>query len=181
MNIFALHPDARTSAQYHCDQHLHKMILESAQMLSTVIQQECSTFGSSPPPGLYFESYPKHPCNLWLKQGTANIAWLICLATSLENIRINLNAPPHDSMSVINTAIQYYELTSADILTAIPNNFIFCGPLTISWLPSKTVHEKYHLYYQRKAEQWASGQGLTRPRQMSYKGRPAPKFMEGYI
>lgn len=35
MNIFVLHPTPRISAQYHCDKHVVKMILEYAQMLST--------------------------------------------------------------------------------------------------------------------------------------------------
>ena len=35
MNIFYLHEDPQVSAKMHCDKHVVKMILESAQMLST--------------------------------------------------------------------------------------------------------------------------------------------------
>lgn len=35
MNIFVLDPNPAIAASLHCDQHLHKMILESAQMVST--------------------------------------------------------------------------------------------------------------------------------------------------
>ena len=35
MNIFYLHSDPRTCAEYHCDKHVVKMILEYAQLLST--------------------------------------------------------------------------------------------------------------------------------------------------
>jgi hypothetical protein len=35
MNIFYLDHDPQTAAQYHCDKHVVKMILESAQLLST--------------------------------------------------------------------------------------------------------------------------------------------------
>ena len=35
MNIFILHEDPIKSAQYQCDKHVVKMIVESAQMLST--------------------------------------------------------------------------------------------------------------------------------------------------
>ena len=33
MNIFFLHRDPRIAARYHCDKHVIKMIIESAQML----------------------------------------------------------------------------------------------------------------------------------------------------
>lgn len=35
MNIFFLDRDVRKAAEYHCDKHVVKMILESAQLLST--------------------------------------------------------------------------------------------------------------------------------------------------
>ena len=35
MNIFYLHPIAKICAVYHSDKHVCKMIIESAQMLST--------------------------------------------------------------------------------------------------------------------------------------------------
>ena len=35
MNIFYLDRDEQKAAQYHCDKHVVKMILESAQLLST--------------------------------------------------------------------------------------------------------------------------------------------------
>ena len=35
MNIFALSPVPEVAAKWHCDKHVVKMILESAQMLST--------------------------------------------------------------------------------------------------------------------------------------------------
>ena len=36
MNIFVLHDDPVLAAQDQCDKHVVKMIVESAQMLSTV-------------------------------------------------------------------------------------------------------------------------------------------------
>ena len=35
MNIFVLHEDPITAAKHHCDKHVVKMILESAQLLCT--------------------------------------------------------------------------------------------------------------------------------------------------
>ena len=36
MNIFILDSNLERNAEYHCDQHVNKMILEAAQMLCTV-------------------------------------------------------------------------------------------------------------------------------------------------
>ena len=35
MNIFYLHKDPDICAEYHCDKHVLKMIIEYAQLLST--------------------------------------------------------------------------------------------------------------------------------------------------
>ena len=39
MNIFHLHKDPKICAKYHCDKHVVKMILETAQMLSTAYRR----------------------------------------------------------------------------------------------------------------------------------------------
>ena len=38
MNIFFIHKEPRQAARWQCDKHVVKMILESAQMLSTVLR-----------------------------------------------------------------------------------------------------------------------------------------------
>ena len=40
MNIFILDNDIEQCARYHCDQHVGKMILESAQLLCTALNQK---------------------------------------------------------------------------------------------------------------------------------------------
>ena len=39
MNIFFLHEEPDVSAEYLCDKHVPKMLLETCQMLSTAIQK----------------------------------------------------------------------------------------------------------------------------------------------
>ena len=38
MNIFVLDNEVEKCAEYHCDKHVIKMILESAQMMSAVVR-----------------------------------------------------------------------------------------------------------------------------------------------
>lgn len=73
MNIFVLDTNPKLAAKYHCDQHVVKMILESAQMLSTVIGHG------------YKPTHVNHPCTVWLRQSQSNCQWLIELACHLNN------------------------------------------------------------------------------------------------
>lgn len=69
MNIFVLSEDPVEAAQYQCDRHAVKMVLESGQMLATV----CHQHGIAAPIKM---THPKHPCTLWAGEAAENYAWL---------------------------------------------------------------------------------------------------------
>jgi hypothetical protein len=77
MNIFVLDEEPRTCAEYHCDKHVVKMILETAQMMCTVLNE----LGHNTP---YKSTHSKHPCTLWLKQSLANYNWTLRLVKYLN-------------------------------------------------------------------------------------------------
>ena len=77
MNIFILDRNIKTCARYHADQHVVKMILESAQMLCTVVNRN----GGRAP---YKSTHPKHPCTLWTGRSLSNWRWLRRLALALN-------------------------------------------------------------------------------------------------
>lgn len=72
MNIFALSEDPQEAAQMQCDKHVVKMVLESAQMLSTIHHQYSSRSRSF----VYKPTHAKHPCTLWAGENAANYHWL---------------------------------------------------------------------------------------------------------
>ena len=78
MNIFVLDTDVRKCARYHADRHVVKMILESAQMLCTVLYQQ----GIAAP---YRPTHARHPCTLWAGQSLKNWLWLQKLALALND------------------------------------------------------------------------------------------------
>jgi hypothetical protein len=78
VNIFVLDQDIRTCARYHADQHVVKMILESAQMLCTVINE---AGGKAP----YKATHVNHPCTRWVGQSLSNWLWLQRLALALND------------------------------------------------------------------------------------------------
>ena len=72
MNIFVLDDNPWCAAFAHCDKHVPKMILESAQMLSTVLG------------GPYRPTHKNHPCTLWVAESRTNAQWLWSLADGLN-------------------------------------------------------------------------------------------------
>ena len=78
MNIFYLHEKPYPCAVMHCDKHVVKMVLESAQMLSTAHRildgDEFADRNS-----LYKAAHVKHPSSIWVRQSAKNYQWLVDL------------------------------------------------------------------------------------------------------
>ena len=92
MNIFALSSVPEVAARWHCDKHVVKMILESAQMLSTahrvldgmeerrssVSGKTMSRYWELPDDRenkLYKAVHMKHPSTLWTMESHMNYKW----------------------------------------------------------------------------------------------------------
>lgn len=93
MNIFILSKDPVEAAQLQCDKHVVKMIVESAQMLSTAhrmldgyVEKRPSKSGKrmvnywvhpiqNMEDNLYKAVHHGHPCTVWTMQTNANYEW----------------------------------------------------------------------------------------------------------
>lgn len=98
MNIFVLDEDPKTCAEYHCDKHVNKLALESAQMLSIPHNINCKPikFGGIPV-APYRSGMPlvtktgkirvgahvNHPCSVWARTSINNYKWLLELGFEL--------------------------------------------------------------------------------------------------
>lgn len=82
MNIFVLDYNPIIAAQYHVDRHVIKMILESAQMLSTAYRYYNPDV---PDWHCYKSTHENHPCTLWVKKSKANAEWLKQLMFALHD------------------------------------------------------------------------------------------------
>lgn len=80
MNIFVLDTCPITSAQYMCDKHIPKMIVESFQMLSTALH--INGIGTD---DIYKPAFQHHPCTIWAAHSGRNWAWLYWHASELLN------------------------------------------------------------------------------------------------
>ena len=78
MNIFFLDNDIRKCAQYHCDKHVVKMILETAQLLCGVHHMTPQVAPQVP----YKLSHKNHPCAIWTRESLTN--YLVLCELGLE-------------------------------------------------------------------------------------------------
>lgn len=89
MNIFYLDKSPRLAAEYHCDKHVVKMILESAQMLSTAHRmlegkpEEKGILYGIKDSTLYKITHPNHPSSIWARSSADNYEWLYMLYDNL--------------------------------------------------------------------------------------------------
>lgn len=72
MNLFFIDSNPYLAALWHGDKHVTKMILETAQMLSTA-HHVC--YGDSVNPLFYKPTHSNHPCSKWIRENTANYNW----------------------------------------------------------------------------------------------------------
>lgn len=100
MNIFILDPDPKLAAQYHFDIHVGKMILESAQLLSTTHRELGSV-----PEGIYRSTHKNHPSAKWLRESTSNYMWLYQLYTELHNEFMYRRGKGHNSYLNLYTSL----------------------------------------------------------------------------
>jgi hypothetical protein len=76
MNIFFLSLSPKEAARLHCDKHVVKMIIETAQMLY-------SAHWMLNPEGLkptaYKIAHKNNPCSIWVRTSLTNYLWLASL------------------------------------------------------------------------------------------------------
>ena len=82
MNIFAVHEDPRLAALELPDKLIPKMIVESAQMLSTA-HRVLDGNEKADAKGLYKKAYENHPSTIWVRQDAMNYWWLWMHALTL--------------------------------------------------------------------------------------------------
>ena len=97
MNIFWLSLNVALCAQYHCDKHVVKMILEYAQLLSTAHhildgkkEERFNSNGKTlmpkyqhPNTTLYKPTHINHPCSVWTRKTSGNYQILYQLFCTL--------------------------------------------------------------------------------------------------
>ena len=97
MNIFFLDWDLEKCAQYHCDKHVVKMILETAQLLCGVHHTTKQVHEQVP----YKLSHKNHPCSIWARESLSNYLTLCELGLELCKEYTYRYGKRHKSQDVI--------------------------------------------------------------------------------
>jgi len=156
MNIFVLDEDIKLAAQAHCDTHCSKMILESAQMLSTAShvakgklklftkpngKRGCkvisTTLSSIYKPDL---RHVYHPCTEWAYSSRDCFEWLVEFALASNGEKIYRTNKSHASAEIVKACAKFAKLLPDNGFTnfaqAMPDKF-----------KSKSAVKAYRDYY----------------------------------
>ena len=147
MNIFACDATPNKAAQALDDKRVVKMVLESAQILSSGIFLNSGIIY----PQLYRPAFLGHPCVIWASQTYANWQWLYQHFQALCDEYSYRYAKQHKTLQLA-PALQ--ELSSI-IPNAPITNFANCTraeKLGINYKHVNDTHEAYRLYLNAK---WA--------------------------
>lgn len=94
MNIFFLDRDPSIAARLHSDQHVVKMVLETAQILCAVLHRH----GMDAP---YRPTHARHPCVLWTGDSLSHWDWVRRLGLALGEEYTYRRERVHASAEVI--------------------------------------------------------------------------------
>lgn len=96
MNIFVLDRDPVLAARAHCDTHVVKMVLETAQLLSTAHVGPELRYLENDGGGWYLQdtrgyyanrvyapTHENHPCAVWVREAPGNYRWACSLLEAL--------------------------------------------------------------------------------------------------
>lgn len=84
MNIFALHSNPQVAARWHTDKHVVKMIVETAQLLSTAHRiLDKDMLSPIKDAMLYKKTHWNHPCAIWVRESVSNYAYAYRLLVEL--------------------------------------------------------------------------------------------------
>lgn len=168
MNVFILDKDPVVSAQLQCDKHIVKMIVESAQMLSTAHRMLDGDLERRPSKSgktivkywrmpdwrentLYKAVHMYHPCSVWTMKSNNNYNWhWIHFAALCDEYKYR-----YEKVHATDTQLR-------DVLKTLPEN-IPVGPMTPQPLamtsnpecmdPNNIV-ESYRKFYQTKQQRF---------------------------
>lgn len=157
MNIFALDSDPVLAARYHCDRHVIKMIVESAQILSTAHRildgtetvrlsdsgrkQNVWELPDDLDAMLYKATHANHPSCVWVRQSNQHYDWAYRLMIELgKEFTYRYDNPNHRTFEVF------------DALKSMPKNipsagFVLPTPAMPDQYKSRSVVKSYRDYY----------------------------------
>jgi len=145
MNIFILDRSPEQAARDLCDAHIVKMILETAQMLSTCIKTK-----EPKAQNLYKATHLNHPCTVWVRESSSNFEWLLAHGTEMSEEYTRRYKKKHKSYAVIEEAKKYSTLFDNKGLTP----FVQCMPDLYKKSDAVKAYRDFYYYEKRTFAVW---------------------------
>jgi hypothetical protein len=145
VNIFYLDRDPSKAAKQHCDKHVVKMILETAQLLSTAIQSKGVT-----DPLLYRSTHLNHPSSIWVRENAEQFRWACSLGINLCKEYTARYGKVHKSTEVLLAAEKYLHLFPAGEFKDPPQ----CMPDECKDKDTVVAYKKYYIMKKQSFATW---------------------------
>lgn len=155
MNIFYVDHDPVVAAQSLCNSHVVKMILESAQMLSTA--HRIIDFRDDLE--LYSSTHVNHPCSKWVRESHMNYEWLYDHFIGLLDEYTYRYEKDHKSSRLIPILSNHpRSIRRMDMTTpacAMPEEFIISDDVVINYRNYYNLGKKHlHAWKKREKPSW---------------------------
>lgn len=183
MNIFILSKDPTEAAQMQCNRHVVKMIVESAQMLSTAHRMLDGQFTRGPSKSgktmskkwvhpdpamdsvLYKAVHMSHPCTVWTMQSNNNYTWHWIHFAALCDEYTYRYGKVHSTDTLLREVLK-------QLPRNIPVGYLTQQPLAMKSNPEcmkpNDVVGSYRAFYQTKQERF----------KMDWTKRPVPEWFK---
>ena len=160
MNIFVLDEDPAIAAAMACDQHVVKMVTETAQLLSTACRLHGVNVGYKP-------THQNHPCSMWARESWGNFGWLLMHGLALSGEYTYRYGKTHAAGSVLSEIME--AVTYRDFEAKEQTPFAQCMPVQYRGTDAVQAYRAFYLGEKARFARWR-------------KSRPAPDwFVAGQV
>jgi hypothetical protein len=151
MNIFVLDEDPIVAAQYHCDRHIGKMLLESVQILSAAhIVNDGAERARATIPAILNVVHTEHPCVTWTRESFENYKWVALLACKLVSEFNSRYGRPHKY-----TELAWQLMTPPMFLSRTEQSpFVQCMPPQYRQKDAVLAYRNYYRHEKRSFAAW---------------------------
>ena len=149
MNIFVLDENPYLAAQYHNNKHVVKMILETAQLLSTahhVLDGE----GCQIKDLIYKKTHTNHPCAKWVRESDMNYWWTYNLLRCLLQEYTFRYGKVHATSRILDTLFKNPRNIHYGPMTTHPQ----CMPDDCKSDDIVKSYRNYYIKYKNSTAQW---------------------------
>lgn len=199
MNLFALDLKPHVAATYHCDQHVGKMILETAQLLCTAHRMldgkrapikrrgkeqaiskyilphwgESESMFTDQRCVYYWDTHHEHPCGKWARASAANYRWAYALMCALGREFEHRFKTKHKTIVDLQTPLCVLPSPlrgEAHRMSYEVENFALAMPPQYKDLSSAI--NSYRSYYANEKREFNTPRGGTAPATWTRRERP---------